>query len=178
MGDVTLFPTEPKSVQGEQQEKVQETLWASDEVVTEWVESADPGDVACREQARHSYPRLKRGERASFVGRTKDGYYIRRVLCPSCEKVGLIELYLLITKKGTKNIVQECRLVYSRPDYRDPSYLAKPGVGRMRMRKIREAVATTGLRGVDLRKLDAEIAESEARSIQAVVTDDGEAHAG
>lgn len=168
MGDVSLFPNDgrPLSIQGEQQKAVSDTLWATDDTVSEWVDTADEGDVICRERQRHGYARVKRGEKLRFVGKTKSGYYVRRVLCPDCRKVELVELFLLTPKKGTKNIIERAERIGSYPNYLDRTYLNKPGTGRMKSGKIRDAIVTKSMSGVDMRDLEKEIAELEASQIE------------
>lgn len=166
MATVSQLPQ--KSIQGEQQEQYYDTLWASDEAVAEWVDDADEGFVICRERARHGYRRVKRGERLSFVAKTKTGFYVRRELCPDCKAVQLVELYALRPKKGTKNIIAEAERVLSYPVYVNKAYLGKPGFGRMKPGKVRDAIVSHALAGVDIRELEQEIEDYEAQHTPAV----------
>lgn len=165
-----MFPgnDEPLSTQGEQQQKIESTLWASDADTARWLEDAKDGWVVCKQRVRHGYQRAKRGERLHFTGKTKSGYYVRRILCPDCKAVELVELWVFIPKKGTKNIIGEAELWISYPNYLDKDYLAAPGTGRMKTSKIRQLIITEAMTGVDLRDIEKEIAEYEAEQVQVV----------
>jgi hypothetical protein len=164
MGEVKMFPNsnEPRSIQGEQQQVIAETLWASDEDTAEWINKADDGWIICKQRSRHGYQRAKRGDRLQFTGKTKSGYYVRRVLCPDCKAVELVELWIFKPKRGTQNIIGAAELVGAYPNYLDRSYLAAPGTGRMKTSKIRQLIVTDAMTGVDLREIEKEIAAYEA----------------
>jgi len=170
MGDLSVFPGGELSIQGEQQAEHYQTLWADEGTVSEWVDEAEEGYIVCRERARHGYKRVKRGEALSFVGKTKSGYYVRRDLCPDCQAVELVELWLLQPKKGTKNIVDKAVRVLSYPNYIKKDYQGKPGNGRMKPGMIRDVLVTKSMKGMDLRNIEAEIAEYEAMHLPPVVS--------
>lgn len=151
-----------RSVQGETQDAISDTLWATDDAISEWLDTADEGDIICRERVRHGYRRVRRGERLNFVGRTKSGLFIRRQLCPDCRKVELVEMYLLKARRGTKNVLAQAERVASYPNYLDRSYLGKPGEGRKKPSKIRDMIVTKAMEGIDIRELEREVAEYEA----------------
>lgn len=170
MGEVKLFPSsdEALSIQGIAQKAREETLWASDDDTAEWIERADDGWIICKQRSRHGYLRAKRGDRLRFTGKTKTGYFVRRILCPDCKAVELVELWVLKPKRGTKNIIAEAEVVASYPNYLDKNYLAAPGTGRMKTSKIRQMIVMQTMAGVDMRELEAEIAQYEAERRQAV----------
>jgi hypothetical protein len=166
MATVSSLPLGPLSKQGEQQQVVEDTLWASDEEIRAWLEAAHPGWVICKERVRHGYTRAKRGDRLHFTGKTKRGLYVRRVLCPDCKAVEMVEMWDFVPKKGTKNMIGEARLALSYPNYVDKNYLAVPGTGRMKTQRLRELIVVEAMTGMDLREIEAEIAAYESEHVQ------------
>ena len=170
MGEVSMFPSgeQQLSIQGERQREIEETLWASDDELRAWLNEAHPGWVVCKERVRHGYTRAKRGERLHFTGKTKKGYYVRRVLCPDCKAVEMVELWTFIPRKGTKNKIGEAEMILSYPNYVDKNYLAVPGTGRMKTQRLRELMVTEAMVGLDLREIEDEIAQYETERLQVV----------
>lgn len=168
---MTLMPgSGPLSTQGERERVHHQAIWASPDETAQWVEEADEGWLVCRERVRHGYVRAKRGQRLRFVSKTRSGLYVRRELCPDCKAVELVELYELVPRRGTKNTVDDAVLVVSYPNYLIKGYLGKKGEGRKRTRDIRHAINVAGLRGLDLRDIEREMAELDARSREAVAS--------
>lgn len=148
--------TEPKSIQGEQQERA-DTFYATEAEVERYVDDQDPGVITCRERGRHDYP----GSRETgmhFVDLDREtGFYVRRVRCRSCDLVDRVELWD-VRHKGDN--ITRCEFVSARPDYsvRGPGgerYQVPAGTGRMKPKQVRGVVATGMLKGqsfTDLRK--------------------------
>jgi len=168
MGEVHLMPS-GGSIQGRQQALRDSTLWADLATVLQYVEHADEGDLVCKDRVRHGYKRAKRGEPLKFVSKTKSGNYVRRQLCPDCKKVQLVEVYKLIPKRGTKNIIADVQLVTSYSIVIDDSYKGEPGNGRMKPTMLRQAIHIKAMAGMDIREIEKEIAEIEAERIQGLV---------
>lgn len=176
MGQVTQFPTNggELSIQGEQQFAREETLWATEEEIRAWLNEAHPGWIICKERVRHGYTRAQRGERLHFTGKTKPrqgqdgGYYVRRVLCPDCQAVEIVEWWMFVPKRGTKNKIGEARMIHSYPNYIDKNYLAIPGTGRMKTSTLREIIVMETMVGMDLRDIEDEIAAFESERLQVV----------
>jgi hypothetical protein len=172
MADIRLVP-DRLSIQGEQQRVREETLWATDDEIRAWLEAAHPGWVICKERTRHGYTRAKRGERLHFTSKTKEtpnrpSYYVRRVLCPDCQAVEIVEWWVFIPKKGTRNKIGDARMVHSYPNYIDKNYLAVAGTGRMRTTTLREIIVMETMVGIDLREIDNEIVAYQAERLQVV----------
>lgn len=153
--------SEPKSIQGEQQEAAQTDVYTADQAdVEEWVDTHSPNVVSCRERNRHDYPTVseevaKEGT-LHFIGvDAETGLHIRHVVGESCQLVGRFELWD-IRHKGDR--VTSTERVSAKPDYslRGPNgerYLLKPGHGRMQPKQVRNAVATGALKGVSFTAL-------------------------
>lgn len=145
---------EPLSEQGEQQEEFA-ALYASPEEVDEYLTGQAEGVVICRERGRHDYPSVRR-EGLHFDGvDTTTGLHIRRVRCRCCNLVDLIELWD-VQHRGDR--VTRVERVSSRPDYsprgvHGERYLGPAGHGRMTPKMVRNAVATTQLKGVSFKEL-------------------------
>lgn len=168
--NVRQLPTtgSERSIQGEQQRVREETLWATDEEIRAWLEAAHPGWIICKERVRHGYTRAKRGERLHFTGKTARDYYVRRVLCPDCQAVEMVEHWMFVPKRGTKNKIGEARMVHSYPNYVDLNYLAVAGTGRMRTTTLREIIVMETMVGVDLREIEDEIAAYQSERVQVI----------
>lgn len=149
--------TEPKSIQGEQQEREAVALYATEAEVEHYVEAQSPGVVTCRERGRHDYPSAREtGMHFTDIDR-ETGFYVRRERCRSCGLVDRVELWD-VRHKGDR--ILKCEFVSAKPDYspRGPEgerYQAPAGNGRMKPRQVRNVVATGVLKGqsfTDLRK--------------------------
>jgi hypothetical protein len=170
MAAVSSLPG-PRSIQREQQQVVEDTLWATEEEIRAWLEAAHPGWIICKERVRHGYTRAKRGERLHFQGKTnptktRPSYYVRRVVCPDCQACELVEWWVFTPKKGTKNMIGEARMIHSYPNYIDKNYLAVPGTGRMKTSTLREIIVMETMVGTDLREIEDEIAEYQSEHVQ------------
>jgi hypothetical protein len=146
--------SEPKSIQGEQQETAA-PLYAEDTEVEKYVDTQSPGVVTCRERNRHDYPSIREaGLHFSGVDLTT-GLHIRRVRCQSCNLVENVELWDIRHKGDT---ITRAERVSARPDYglRGPNgerYLAPEGHGRMLPKQVRNAVATGQLKGLSFKEI-------------------------
>lgn len=145
---------EPKSIQGEQQER-QDTIFADQADVEKWVDSHDPNVVDCRERNRHTYPSIREAGRHFDGVDVETGFHIRRLRCKSCKLVGVIELWDVRHRGDT---VTRMEKVSSKPDYsyRGPNgekYLSKTGRGRMKPKQVRDVVATNLFRGMSYTEL-------------------------
>jgi hypothetical protein len=137
------------SIQGEYEQVTVDAMFASDEDVAAYVETASPGVRACRERGRHLFaPTQVTG--MVFVGVDEAGLLIRRVDCDSCGMVERVELWDVRHHRGK---VTRAVLVSAKPAYKDPAYLNKAGKGRMTPKQVRNALATIELGGLDFRQL-------------------------
>jgi len=162
-----------KSIQGEQQVEIQDTLWAADAEVDEFVLHADDGVIACRERGRHQFAPTRMSG-MTFHSINREGFYVRRVPCDSCRRMevgpdgdtlvpGLprvIRVEIWDVKHKRDKIVR-CDLVRTYSEYVDPSYLNKPGHGRMKPRQIRASVGSQQLVGQSLTALRKQILKEE-----------------
>src|SRR5918995_6646688 len=163
-----------RSIQGEQQVEIQDTLWATDDEVSEFVAGADDGILACRERGRHFFPPT-RVSKMHFYRITREGRWERRVPCEVCRHVApngtpgeprvvKVELWD-IKHKRNKVLRNGCQLVRSYLDYVDPTYLNKTGRGRMKPKQIQAVVGSVELEGMNVVELRKQVvAEEEARA--------------
>lgn len=136
------------SIQGEQQEERELTLWATDDEVAEFVEGAIDKHLICRERGRHDWKAI-RTTGLVFTGVTRDDFPERRQTCPDCQAVEKVEVwdvkfYQSGAKKGQ---VRSCVLLTDYTHYTDTAYQNKRGAGRMRPKQIRAAVGAVALTG-------------------------------
>lgn len=152
--------TEVKSIQGEQQSKVgtQGVLWADPDDVETYVDEADEGDIECRDRGRHDIPRMRRkaSMKEIFTEVDEHGNPIRRVVCRCCGKAEQVEVWSF----SSGRLEPVSRHIWY------PSYLLKPGQkpyllksghGRMKVRDVRAAIATTCVKGWTQKKFNAEM---------------------
>ncbi|HEY5880084.1 MAG TPA: hypothetical protein VIU11_14335 [Nakamurella sp.] len=139
------------SVQGEQQARRGQTLYATDNDVALRAQSEEDGVVACRERGRHEFPSTRASvtDGPPFTDITDEGFYVRRIPCPCCRHVdedgtpGLprvvrVETWDLKHRRG-KILPNGAQIVSSRTVYVDRSYLADKGTGRTKPRQWRNA---------------------------------------
>lgn len=129
------------SIQGEQQEEVELTLWATDDEVAEFVEGAIDRHLICRERGRHNWRAIKTSGLV-FTGVTKDDFPERRQTCPDCQAVERVEVWEVnfFASGAKKGRVKSCKLLSSYTHYTDSAYQNKPHAGRMRPGQIRASV--------------------------------------
>jgi hypothetical protein len=152
------------SIQGEQQEQVQETLWATDDDVAGFVEGADDKHLICRERGRHDWRSIRQeGRGLVFTGTTLDDFPERRQLCPDCKAVERVEVWDVKYVKGGKDRgkVSRCELLSVSFRYVDDGYQNKTGHGRMKPKQIKAAVGTVALRGMSYREVMAQARKAQ-----------------
>lgn len=130
------MPTILRSIQGEQQDDKQMTLWADDDAVAEFVAKATPGILACRERGRHLFRSVSQVGNQIFTKFDDEGRAVREEDCQCCEAVtrvqrwgfsgrrGHVRFELLVTNLIYKTLPGGVRGV------------GTPGMGRMRPKQI------------------------------------------
>lgn len=157
------------SIQGEQEQDVQETLWASDESVDTFVRDVDERFLLCRDRVRHGYRTVTQAVAAGleFTGETPDGFLERRELCPDCKAVERVEVWDVSHNRRTGKVTK-CKLISSYTHYVDMTYQNARGEGRMKATQIRSAIATQAMGETNYRKLvaDAKKRQKERQEAQ------------
>jgi hypothetical protein len=167
-----ITDSEPLSIQGEAQARRRVTLWASDTEVAQRAATEPDGVVACRERGRHEIPATRASTAGSlpFTDVTEEGFYLRRIPCPSCRHVSedgtpgpprvvREEVWDIKHRKGVI-LVNGAQLVSAKLIYVDSDYQAPPGSGRSKPRQWRAAAMSPFLAGQSIKDLRREIIDA------------------
>lgn len=139
-----------KSIQGEQQDTDKGAGWvqATPQDVDSYVDKMVEGILACREGG-HSFARLARSSSLVFTEVDNQGFFIRRLWCPSCECVEKVE------KWESKGVGKRARfykvgshLAYHKHPQTGENYTLAPGMGHATRRQIAESIVHNLLGGV------------------------------
>jgi len=167
-----ITDSEPLSIQGEAQRARRVTLWATDTEVAQRAATEPDGVVACRERGRHEIPatRLSVAGSLPFTDITEEGFYVRRIPCPSCRHVAedgtpgpprvvREEIWDIKHRKGVI-LVNGAQLVSAKLIYVDADYCVPPGTGRSKPRQWRAAAMSPFLTGQSIKDLRREIIDA------------------
>jgi hypothetical protein len=144
------------SIQGEEllRQAEQAPLFASPEVVDNYVDTHSPEVLACRESIRHVFPPLAEmaGMPLEFIDVTDDNLLVRVPIdCGRCKLAYREELWDTITVGRGRNARHEYVFVAAVTRYkRGPNgeeYGAPPGEGRIAPRAIKNSLATKMMQG-------------------------------
>jgi hypothetical protein len=162
----------PLSHQGEAQARRRVTLWATDTDVAQRAATEPDGVVACRERGRHEIPatRFSVAGALPFTDVTEEGFYLRRIPCPSCRHVNddgtpgpprvvREEIWDIKHRKGVI-LVNGAQLVSAKLIYVDADYLAPRDAGRSKPRQWRAAAMSPFLAGQNIKDLRREIIDA------------------
>lgn len=149
-----------KSIQGEQQESQAGGGWveASPQDVDSYVDKMVDGVLECRERG-HSFQSLTRSGQLVFTEVDNEGFFVRRLWCPSCQCVEKVE------KWESRGIGKRARfykvgshLAYHKHPETGESYTLKPGTGHATRRQIQESIVHNLLGGVTPHQLRKKLA--------------------
>lgn len=152
----------PKSIQGERQ--AARDIWADQSAVDAYAETHPDEILDCRSRGRHMFPSIK--QTGLVFGRVNAlGLHVREVGCIVCvypddhEKAGqprvvCVEQWDVRHYRGT---ITRCELVSGTLKYLDPKYQGKKGEGRIKPKRVRNALGTAALKGTKFVALRKEI---------------------
>jgi hypothetical protein len=159
------------SIQGEQQEAKQETLWASNDQVDDFCRKVNPKYLPCRGRARHFFPQPVPSEALTFDRIDADGWWVREVDCLICGNAYQVQRWDVKHRSGK---ISRCDKLDAKTQYHNPDeYLMPVGTGRAKAKQVESAVASQALEGQSVAALrkDTKAREKAAqRKLAAVVT--------
>ncbi len=139
-----------KSIQAEQQQTGQLTLWADQATVDKYVAEASDGVLTCRERGRHFFPSIRTAG-VRFSGMDTRGRFVRQLLCEVCELVYRVEKWETF-KVGRKLRYRKVNstISYDVTGPKGETYLKEKGHGRMKPTQVQEALVDYAMAGLSL----------------------------
>jgi hypothetical protein len=141
-----------RSIQGEIEKIVQETLWADQAEVDVFVEKVSETVLACRERGRHLFP-VARKSTLHFTRVDEFGRLVREMRCECCALVVRVEHWEEVGRGRSRRFTLVGKTLRYETGAGGERYTLPPGHGRIKPRQVQESVMQLALDGLTLSEI-------------------------